>query len=417
MNQIFTAFVLITIGMLACKKDKKALPALTTTAATNVTANSITTGGNITDDGNSGITQRGIAWADHAAPTVADSITKDGTGSGAFTSTISYLNANTTYYLRAYAINASGTAYGNEISVKTSNGAPTVTTTAITDIQPLSAVSGGNVTNDGGATVTERGIVYATTANPTITNFKITSGTGTGTFTATLSPLASQTTYYVRAYATNSFGTAYGNQVQFNAASANTVTDVDGNVYSYVTICGGKSWMATNLRTTKYKNGDAVTNGTTGGFDWTSAVGAYGYPNGNISNEPTYGKLYNNYAISDSRGICPTGWHVPSDDEWKALEVCQGMTQADADGSNWRGTIAPKLKEGGTSGLNLQLGGFLGNGAPFQFGVYGEFATSTLALDPNFFYQRRVAKTGDPNEMAVYRSFSSTARSVRCVKD
>ena len=416
MKHLLFAFLLIgTIS--ACKKEKKGLASITTSAATNVTSNSLTTGGSIDDDGGSSITSRGVAWANHTGPTVADSVTNDGKGGGVFTSNLTGLSSNTVYYIKAYVINGSGTAYGDEITVTTSKGLPTLSTTAITDIQPLTAKSGGNIINDGGAAVTERGIVYAKTSNPTTANFKIPSGSGSGNFTATLSPLESQTTYYVRAYAINSYGVSYGNQVQFNAASANTVSDIDGNVYPYVTLCGGKSWMAANLKTTKYRNGDVITNGTTGGFNWTSAEGAYGYPNGDAANEPTYGKLYNNYAISDGRGVCPAGWHVPSDDEWKLLEVCQGLTQAEADDLNWRGTIAPKLKAGGSTGLNLQFAGFLGNGAPFQFGTLGEFATSTVALPPNVFLQRRVAKPGDPNELAVYRNYSSTARSVRCVKD
>jgi uncharacterized protein (TIGR02145 family) len=417
MKRLLTVSVLFAMMVFSCKKDKKSLATITTTATSNLTATSVSSGGTITDDGESAITKRGIAWATHAGPTVGDSITNDGSGSGSFTTNLAGLNSNTTYYIRAYAINASGTAYGNELTFKTSQGVPTISTTSITDIQPLSAKSGGNITNDGGTPVTDRGLVYATTQNPTIANLKITAGSGTGTFTATLSPLASQQTYYVRAYATNSQGTAYGNQVQFNAASANTVTDIDGNVYPYITLCGGKSWLAANLKVTRYTNGDAIVNGLTG-FDWqNSTAGAYTFPNGEVNRKDSFGLYYNGAAMIDTRGICPTGWHVPSDDEWKALEVCQGMTQAEADAAGCRGTIAAKFLEGGTSGLNIQLSGYLLPTNPasyFGFRQEGGYWTST----PRFAsYRNRGFNVSSCGPTPVFRGNGGAVYSIRCIKD
>jgi uncharacterized protein (TIGR02145 family) len=418
MKRIITTVVVITTLILACKKEKKSVPALTTTSTTNVTATSITSGGNVTDDGGSAITKRGIVWADHAGPTVGDSITTDGAGSGSFTSTISKLQANSTYYIRAYAINASGTAYGNELSVKTSAGVPSITTNAISELQPLSALSGGNITNDGGASVTERGVVYSTTANPTISNLKVTAGTGTGNFTAKLSPLASQTSYFVRAYATNSFGTAYGNQVQFSAASANTVTDVDGNVYPYLSVCG-KDWFGTNLKVTKYKNGESLLDGSDASFNWNTATqGAYGYPNNDISKKDSFGLYYTSLVIADARGICPAGWHVPTDDEWKAVEICAGMSQVDADAAGCRGTVGTKFLEGGSTGLNIQKAGYLYVPTTPQYTGFrqeGDFWTST----PRFtgFRNRgfNAATCGDP--ATVYRGNGTNIYSIRCVRD
>jgi uncharacterized protein (TIGR02145 family) len=425
MKNIILILAVISIVILSCKKEKKTLASIITTAASNVTASTIITGGNITADGNSGITQRGIAWADHAAPTVGDSITKDGSGIGSFNSTISNLNSNTTYYIRAYATNASGTAYGNEVSVKTAAGVPSIITTAISNIQPLSVVSGGNIINDGGATVTERGVVYATTANPTLNNFKITAGTGTGNFTATLQPLASQTTYYVRAYATNSFGTAYGNQVQFNAASANTVTDIDGNVYPYVTLCDGKSWMATNLKTTKFKNGDLITNGLSG-FTWANTTTpAYTFPNGDVTKKDSLGLLYNEYVVANSKGICPAGWHVPTDAEWQAVEVCNGMDPSVASINGNRGTIGSKFLVGGSTGMNIKGAGYylyyvgsssIGYNA---YGISGSgylWTSSTSAALPNSLRSRIFNPGNDPAPINRYFTVNE-AQSIRCVKD
>lgn len=435
MKRLIWILAVPVIFFTACKKDDPAILAtLTTTVASNVTANAITSGGNITNDGNATITQRGIAWATHAGPTVADSITKDGGGAGTFSSTISGLNANTTYYFRAYAVNSAGTAYGNEITLATPKGAPTVVTSAVSDIQPLSATASGNITNDGGANVTERGIVYAITPNPTMNDHKIVEGSGYGTFTVTLEPLASQQTYYVKAYATNSYGTTYGNQVQFNAASANTVVDIDGNVYPYVTI-GTQSWMQANLKVSHFNNGDSIPNG----LNWTAdewifhsliqqsgvvsdPIPSYTFPNGDSRNNNTYGKLYYRTAVTDSRGLCPTGWHVPTLAEWSVLLINQGLTQAQIDNSDPAPAVGIKLLEGGSSGLNLQKAGTLYiqlvNGQTSA--TYGNFGKESVyhMADERFGVPLYidVNSIAGPNGIYIGRGISSLF-SVRCVKN
>ena len=115
------------------------------------------------------------------------------------------------------------------ISVVNPAVAPTVTTIAISDIDKTTATGGGNVTADGGATVTARGICWSTEQNPTISGSHTTDGTGTGSFTSAMTGLAANTTYYVRAYATNSIGTAYGEAVSFTTLPDGIPGDVDGN--------------------------------------------------------------------------------------------------------------------------------------------------------------------------------------------
>ena len=110
-------------------------------------------------------------------------------------------------------------------------GMPTVTTTAISNIDKTTASGGGNVTADGGSTVTARGICWSTSQNPTISDSYTTDGTGTGSFTSVMTGLTGNTTYYVRAYATNSAGTAYGEQVSFTTLPEGIPGDVDGNEY------------------------------------------------------------------------------------------------------------------------------------------------------------------------------------------
>lgn len=369
------------------------VPTVATTAASSITTNSAVSGGNVTADGGASVTARGICYSTSQNPTTSNSTVASGSGTGSFTANITGLAASTTYYVRAYATNSAGTAYGSQISfttqanqtsltlpvtenfnastlptgwatqnvgtgiterwsmsntanaggsayeakctyqnlnpgttrlispavntvgvsqvtmtfrhmldayatgvtlrVQTSNDKtnwtntswsvattstniaaatvtvnittnlnsattyfalvaegnlyqidywyvdnvsltagsaatpPTVSTTAVSSITASSAVSGGNVTSAGSATVTERGICYSTSTNPTIANSKVVSGSGTGSYSATMSGLAASTTYYVRAYATSSAGTSYGSQVSFTTlASGGTTSDV-----------------------------------------------------------------------------------------------------------------------------------------------------------------------------------------------
>ena len=198
-----------------CKKDP-GKPILTTKAVSGITLSTATSGGNITSDGGAAVTASGICWSTSSNPKITNSKTTDGTKAGAFTSGITGLTPNTLYYVRAYATNSVGTAYGNEVSFTTNAiVAGTLTTTAVTSITLTTAVSGGNITADGGAAITARGICWATTTNPTISNDKTTDATGIGIFTSNLSGLLPGSTYYVRAYATNSLGTAYGNEASF----------------------------------------------------------------------------------------------------------------------------------------------------------------------------------------------------------
>lgn len=201
------------------------VPNITTTSATAIAAKSVTTGGNVTSDNGATVTSRGVVYSITPNPTIA-LITKttDGAGTGAFISNITGLTANTTYYVRAYATNSFGTGYGSEISFTTSAiTLPTLTTTTATAIAHTNTTTGGNVTNDGGGTVTARGVVYSTTTSPTIAlSTKTTDGTGTGTFVSSIEGLTADTNYYVRAYATNSAGTSYGNEVSFKTTTTIT---------------------------------------------------------------------------------------------------------------------------------------------------------------------------------------------------
>jgi len=204
------------------------VPAITTTTVNAITGNSAVSGGNVTVAGGAEVTARGVCYGT-ATPTVADSKTSDGKGTGVFVSAITGLKGNTTYYLRAYATNSAGSGYGPVVVFKTLVDLPVVTTAAVTAITKISATSGGEVTYDGGSAITARGIVWGSAANPTTANNKIDGGTGTATFTSNLSGLALFTTYHVRAFATNSAGTAYGTDIQFTTLANIRTWNVPGD--------------------------------------------------------------------------------------------------------------------------------------------------------------------------------------------
>jgi len=228
------------------------VPTLTTAAITAVTGNSAAGGGNVTVTGGADVTARGICFALTHNPAVTDTKTSDGKGAGAFVSALTSLKGNVTYYVRAYATNSAGTGYGPEVSFTTLVDLPVVTTAALSGITKVAAISGGNVTYDGGGTISARGIVWSLTANPTLLNTKIDGGTGTGAFVSPISGLTSNTVYHVRAYATNSAGTAYGADVQFSTLADITKLWVVGDYNGW-----DNSDKAKFILSTTTSNGDA----------------------------------------------------------------------------------------------------------------------------------------------------------------
>ena len=196
------------------------LPTITTTASTNIEYTTVSVGGQITSDGGTAVTQRGICYSTNPNPSINEMNINVGAGMGTYTVTINNLIPNTTYYAKAYASSLAGTAYGNEISFTTlALTIPQIATFNIAGIGGTSANSGGNVTNSGGSIVTARGLCWSTNANPTISDSLSLNGSGLGTFTTVLNGLTMNTTYYVRAYATNAQGTGYGNELSFTSLS------------------------------------------------------------------------------------------------------------------------------------------------------------------------------------------------------
>jgi uncharacterized protein (TIGR02145 family) len=315
---------------------------------------------------------------------------------------------------------------------------PEVTTSVVTSIFADRAICGGNVASDGGAMVTNRGVVYGTSSNPTISGSVTVDGSGLGAYTSTITGLTALTPYFVRAYATNSVGTAYGNEVSFTTpvfpaftCGTSTVTDVDGNSYNTVQI-GNQCWTQSNLKVSKYRNGDNIPTGLSNTAWENTTAGAYAIYDNNPVNDGLYGKLYNHYAVVDSRGLCPTGWHVPTDGEWNVMvkfldpnadTVCGNCWQSGIVGGALKSTVtqptpggwnSPNAGATNSSGFSAGPGGRrIGLGDFNLLGVNGFWWSSSssgsLAWFRDVYYHH-----GN-----FYRNYNSRTFgfSVRCLRD
>lgn len=313
----------------------------------------------------------------------------------------------------------------------------TLTTVAISAITNTSASSGGVISSDGGTPVTQRGICWSTSSNPTIADNTTNNGSGLGNFTGNLTGLSSNTTYYVRAYAINGIGVAYGNQVSFTTTgggngilnpnlSYGSMTDQDGNTYATI-IIGTQEWMAENLRVTTYANGDPIPN-ITDQNQWNNLTsGAWAHYNNDTQYENPYGKLYNWYAVNDIRYLCPNGWHIPSDAEWNTLinyldpNANGGNTIPNYAGGEMKSTGTQYWQSPNTSATNLSgfsglPGGSRTTSSFTVLGVNAYYWSSSTSLNSSV---HAIARSLHPNTTNVHWGGYGKvmAFSVRCLRD
>jgi len=336
----------------------------------------------------------------------------------------------------------SGLEASDEIQITIDADFPSVMTSDISEITASSANCGGDVVSDRGAAVTARGVCWSTSQSPTISDSFTSDGSGNGSFSSTITGLTPYTTYHVRAYATNSVGTGYGEQVSFKTLWDNsTITDYDGNVYNTIRI-GDQIWIAENLKVTHSSNGTAIplVESTSSWDALTETDKAYCWYNNSSSNGNTYGALYtwaaamNGSESSDAKpsgvqGVCPSDWHLPSDAEWKQLEMYLGMSQAEANLEGYRGTDeGGKMKETGTTHWNspntgatnesgftaLPAGRRTNNGNFVNFTLHTELWTTSQNSSNDAWHH----SLGYDHEQ-VYRGdhYKNVGLSVRCVKN
>ncbi len=470
---------------------------LTTHAVTYITATSAVCGGNIIYDGGNEITARGVVWSTEAHPTLENhsGLTLDGTGSGIFQSKLTDLSGSTLYFVRAYATNSAGTSYGKVVTF-TTTPASYMLTLEVNPEESGSATGAGEyqegdelfiraTANEGWEFVNwtdADGVVKETPS------FFYTMPADHISFTANFEMVDYTLTLFANpdegGYVNGSGEYNYGEEILIEAVanigvefinwtgdtehvdnpnSANaivtmpsdnislianfflgTVTDIDGNVYQTV-IIGNQEWMAENLRVTKYNNGDDIPTDLSN-WEWRNTTnGAYAiYPHGSIdglnSNEDVleaYGALYNWFAVDDSRGLCPSGWHAPSEAELIQLEnylVYQGYPD-EQDNPSGAGNALKSCRQ-----INSPLGGdcdtsehprWNSDGTHHGFDEFGFSALPSGSRAPNGSFDALGVKSLFWSSSAhVFRIMSNQSgafhwggssltmgMSVRCVKD
>jgi len=388
------------------------LATVITKPVTAITSTSATSGGTISLTGGAPHSEKGLVYSTSTNPTVSNTKLIDSTAGSDWTTNITGLTGNTKYYIRAYAINSVGPGYGGLDSFVTSPIIPSLTTTAVTSVTQTSSISGGNISSDGGSPITARGIVWSKTVNPVLgTPSTSTDGAiTTGAFTSNITNISSGITYYVRAYATNAIGTAYGSQQIFTSLP---IIDSSNNQYTTINI-NGLEWFRENLKTSKYANGDSIENVPTAG-DWgLRTSGAWVYYDNDVNNDIIYGKLYNWYAVSDVRGLCPTGSRVATDADWTSLTALYGNDAAA--GNELKATTlwtTPNVNSN-TSGFGALPGGGRGSLNFGDLNNKGFWWTST-PFDASNSYARRLEYNTDT--VTRYAENDKFGFSVRCVKN
>ena len=332
-----------------------------------------------------------------------------------------------------------GREYGYSVRClkgKAEKTVPLVTTAEVTEISINSAQCGGNVTDIGGASITERGVCWSTHEEPTVDDSRTIDGSGTGKFTSTIAGLLDGTTYYVRAYATNGFGAGYGEQFEFTTEEGGggadgTFTDSrDGNEYEYK-IYGTQTWMIGNLAYLPSVSPSAD------GSETSPYYHVYGYEGSDVEeamaeeNYLVYGALYNWAAAVTA---CPDGWHLPSEEEWtvlaghlvdngfgfegsgtdigKSMASQSGWTVSETQGhiGNDQSTNNSSYFNARPAGVRGRFGGFTSQGQGAWFWSADE-GSSIYAWNRNLYY---LSDGFGPSAFAYYKTFGY---SVRCVQN
>jgi hypothetical protein len=352
------------------------LPEVTTDSVTYITQTTANSGGNVIADGGDFVYARGVCWDTSPDPTVNDAHTLDGGGLGSFESYLSGLTPDTLYYVRAYASNNVGTSYGNELTFTTLEiTLPAVTTAPVTDITSTTATSGGNVAYDGGAAVTARGVCWSLSANPTIAGDHTTDGIGTGQFVSYLTGLTPDTLYYIRAYATNSLGTAYGNELSFSTLPAPdcgysmVINHIAGNVApvtkttTYETVDNipgepAKCWITNNLGSGRQAlSVDDNTEASAGWYWQFNRMQGYKHDGTTVTPAWTITWIEENSDWISDNDPCTielgSGWRIPTLTEWTNVDAAGNWT-------NWNGPWNSALKLH-AAGCIDESTGYLGN--------------------------------------------------------
>lgn len=417
-----------------------------------MTSTTAVSGGNITSDGGVSINARGVCWGSTANPVIADSHTIDGTGDGAFSSIITGIKNNTLYYVRAYATNSVGTSFGNQQSFTIPSTSLLYVSSIVENLTPalievnFSLPLANIIPADSSFTVKDS---CFPSLSIDITSISI---SGSKVFlslyvyspvifghTISLSynkpahnPLQTSSGEKVPSFykqIVNNKVSPLNSEIIFNAnVTYGSVGDRDGNTYKTVQI-GGQTWMAENLKATKFNDGTEIPY-VTDTLKWgqlfiNNSPGFCYYDNDPLTYRNTYGALYNFYAVADNRKICPAGWHVPTYDEWKTMitslggEDVAGSKLKETGSTHWIKTYSAMINYAtNETGFTAIPGGYrssFGNFVPyFTIGIYGYWWSSTIGSRSYWAWCQYIV-----NVYTIFRKedMQGTGFSIRCLKD
>ncbi len=365
----------------------------------------------------------GFCWSKLHNPSIDDNQINGVLNQGKFTATIMNLEVNTDFYVRAYVKDIYGIYYGNEKSIRISYTPP----------QPdgffryayyynkINAVYQVTYTNTASIPVLKFGVCWGTESNPTTDNNKRETTYG-NMADFTLSGIDPGVMQYMRFYVVNDIGTYYSTNrtiTQWYGQTGPQATDADGNLYNSVKI-GSQIWLVENLKTTKYLNGDVIGTTTPAGLDISTAVEPkYQWPaGGDEINVPEYGRLYTWHAATDSRKVCPAGWHVPSSSEWYELYQFMNNEGGDMKETGLTHWSSPNLDATNSSG-------YKGVGAGYRtltaftnmknFAMFWSTVPTTYSAQYAYLHYNSGSFRINENPSSTYSK--SFGYSIRCLKD
>jgi uncharacterized protein (TIGR02145 family) len=316
-----------------------------------------------------------------------------------------------------------------------------VQTKTIIKLISTNAIIESSVYTNKKGVILKKGVCWNISGNPLISDLFSDDGSAEGAFKSNLNDLIPNTVYYIKAYAETDKGIVYGNEINLLtpilSSIGGVVTDIDGNNYETLIFGNGQVWMKSNLKTERYSDGSIIPNIITND-EWTSDNLDYGgwcYYNNNITNNLIYGKLYNGYAVVDNRGLCPTGWRIPSDEDWHKLELFLGVDEKELDLFGYRGddyNVGGKMKnlenwhfsnEGATNETNFsgQPGGqrsyyngeFSGLNVNGMWWSSSELNSDFLIVRNLFTYRKGILRISEVNQIGNKKRGSS----IRCLKE
>ncbi len=416
-----TTLAVSIFALFSCDKEPSA-PIVKTEWLRETSLFGVKVVGNVKDDGGDKNTERGICYGTRPLPDLSDNVLKaDVNGYGAFAFEIEDLKKGSSFYFRAWARNSAGLSFGEVVGFSTSD-VPSVTTADPSEITGATAFTGGNVISDGGKPISERGICFDTVPEPDISdNLTLAAEASKGEFTVKLIDLYPSKKYYYRAYAKNAAGVGYGETKTFVTtvlyAAGDSIFDQEGTKYPTIKILG-KRWMAANLKTSKYRDGTAVTS-IISNTEWpTNTTGACCIYDNTPANNGVYGKLYNWYTTVNAKNLCPTGWKVPSDSDWENLITYLGdVTKAGLKMRTTGTSLWTAPNEGATNSS-----GFSGvpGGSRSYFGGYGFKGTAAYfwtSDEQNSGYAKFRSLNYDNPTVTDGYDAKKVGMSIRCIEE